>query len=118
MSAPIENGCRLSGAWCELTPVRQAAQIVMGLEGAARMFARSIPTDRPAQGGVGAGGIQLDPVTYLVERLQSQFGEHEEEARLAAMTEHMAFHRRPNETISAMLTLVEVSRARAAKKVA
>ena len=86
----------------------------MGLKSAARIFARSIPTDRLVQGRPGANGLHLDPVTYLVERLQSQFADHEEETRLAAMTEHMAFHRRQSETISAMLTRFEVSRAKAA----
>ena len=78
----------------ELTPARQAASIVMNLTGIARMFARTIPTDRLATGGPGVNGVQLDPVTYLIDRLRAQFADHEAEVRLSAMTEHMAFQRR------------------------
>ena len=100
----------------DVLTTRAIVAIVMGLTGAARTVTRAIPMDRLAQGGPGPSGVHLDPCTYLVERLQSQFADHEEETRLAAMTEHMAFHRRPNETISAMLTRLEVSRARAAQE--
>ena len=55
-------------------------------------------------------------MTYLLDRLKTQFEDRETETRLAAMIEHISFQRRQNETISSMLTRLEVSRAKAAQE--
>ena len=92
---------------------RQASASVMQLQGAAKDFARSsINMLELQQGGI-VNGQQVDGVTYLIAALQARWGQLEEENRLTAMTEYMAFTRHPNESINNLLTRFEVVRQRA-----
>ena len=64
-------------------------------------------------GGVLNGALR-DPVTFLLGSLHAKFSALEEESRLSAMTEMLAFARRPSESIDALLARYEVVRQRAA----
>ena len=64
-------------------------------------------------GGI-RNGVQLDPVLHMLAALQDRFAALGEEARLASMTEMLAFPRRPGETISALFARYEIVRQRAA----
>ena len=97
----------------DLLPHQQCAAIVMRLGGAAREMARCITPQEMIHGGV-RNGQQLDPVTYLIGALHAKFAALEEESRLQCMTEMLAFTRRPNETINAVLARYETVRQRAA----
>ena len=99
-------------ALTDLTPQQQCAAIVFRLEGAAREVARSITPANMIQGG-NIGGVIVDPVTFLLRNLQTRFAALEEETRLTAMTEMMAFARRPGEGINALLARFEIVRTRA-----
>ena len=59
-------------------------------------------------------GVHVDPVTYVLAGLHARFSPLEEESRLTAMTEMMAFARRPGETINSVLSRYETVRQRAA----
>ena len=50
----------------------------------------------------------------MIRRLQERFGPLQEESRLTAMTEMLAFTRRPGESVSALLMRYDVVRQRAA----
>ena len=81
----------------DLSPQQQAASIVLTLEGAAREHARSLAPAQLLQGGI-LNNQQVDPVTFLLAGLHERWGAVEEESRLAAMTEFLAFSRNPGET--------------------
>ena len=64
-------------------------------------------------GGV-INGQQLDPVTFLLTSLHNRFSALEEESRLQAMTEMLAFQRRQGEHINSLLARYDTVRQRAA----
>ncbi|MFM7988134.1 MAG: hypothetical protein ACKPKO_53360, partial [Candidatus Fonsibacter sp.] len=76
---------------------------------------RSITPDEIMNGGM-VNGIQVDPVTYVVHGLQQRFALLDDEHRLAAMTQRLAFSRRHGETINGTLARYEVVRQRAARE--
>ena len=96
----------------ELRPSQQGAAIITRLGGTAREFARTITPYEMSQGGV-INGVQLDPLTYIVERLRERFAPLDTETRMNAMTELIAFQRRPNETIDSLITRFDLVRHRA-----
>ena len=102
--------------WCLLTdlqPHQQAAAIVSRLGGTAREYARMLNPNELMFGGV-QNGVHVDPVTYILAGLHSRFSPLEEESRLTAMTEFMAFARKPGEPINSVLSRYETVRQRAA----
>ena len=64
-------------------------------------------------GGI-LNGQQVDAVTCLLGALHAKFSALEEESRLTAMTEMLAFHRKHGESINTFLARYEVVRQRAA----
>ena len=58
-------------------------------------------------------GVHVDPVTYLLSALHTRFSVREEESRLTAMTEMLAFTRRPGEDIDSLLARYETVKQRA-----
>ena len=78
----------------DLQPHQQCAAIVMRLGGGAREMARMITPQEMMNGGI-LNGVAVDPVTYLLGSLHAKFSALEEESRLTAMTEMLAFARRP-----------------------
>ena len=99
----------------DLLPHQQCATIIMRLKGQARELARMITPQEVAQGGM-RGGVQLDPVSYLLGALQLRFANLDEESRLQSMTELLAFTRFGGENINAVLARYEVVRQRAASE--
>ena len=97
----------------DLQPHQQTAAIITRLGGAAREMARMITPQEILQGGM-RNGVMVDPVTYLLASLQDRFAALDEEARLACMTEMLAFSRRSGESINALLARYEIVRQRAA----
>ena len=97
----------------DLQPHQQAAAIVMRLGGAARELARMISPQEMMIGGM-LQGQAVDPVTYLLGSLHARFSALEEESRLQAMTEMLAFSRRNGETINSLLARYDTVRQRAA----
>ena len=97
----------------DLQPHQQCAAIIMRLGGSAREMARMI-TPQEMMNGEMLNGVQVDPVTHLPGLLHARFSQLEEESRLTAMTEMLAFHRKSGETINALLARYEVVRQRAA----
>ena len=97
----------------DLQPHQQAAAIIMRLQGTAREFARMIQPQEIMHGGI-QNGVHVDPVTYILAGLHARFSPLEEESRLSAMTEMMAFARKPGESINAVLSRYEIVRQRAA----
>ena len=97
----------------DLQPHQQCAALISRLGGAAREMGRMITPPEIMQGGV-RNGVQLDPATYLLAALQDRFAALDEETRLSSMTELMAFHRHPGESINALLSRYEIVRQRAA----
>ena len=85
----------------------------MRLHGSARGLGRTVTPLEIMHGGV-VNGQQLDPVSYIIHGFHTRFALLDEEAILSAMTEMMAFARRPNESINALLSRHEVVRQRAA----
>ena len=85
----------------------------MRLGGGAREMARMLTPPEMMNGGM-LNGVQVDLVTYLLGTLHARFSALEEESRLTAMTEMLAFQRRGGETINALLARYEVVRQRAA----
>ena len=59
-------------------------------------------------------GVHDDPATYLLGGLHAKFPALEEESRLAAMTEMLAFARKPGEHINQLLARYDPVRHRAA----
>ena len=96
----------------ELQPHQQAAMIISQLSGPARELARSITPQELFQGGV-HNGNHLDPVSYLVQGLASRFAPLDDETRLRAAQDLLAFQRRQGETVDALITRFELTRSRA-----
>ena len=80
----------------DLRPHQQAAAIVMQLGGSAKEQGRMMSPQEIMHGGI-LNGVQVDPVTYLLGGLHAKFSALEEESRLTAMTEMLAFARKPGE---------------------
>ena len=97
----------------DLLPHQQCAAIIMRLGGSAREMARMIRPQEMMQGGM-LNGVQVDPVTHLLGALHAKFSALEEESRLSAMTEMLAFSRKQGEGINALLARYEIVRQRAA----
>jgi len=97
----------------DLQPHQQCAAIIMRLGGSAREMARMITPQEMMNGGM-LNGQMVDAVTYLLGALHARFSALEEESRLTAMTEMLAFSRRHGESINALLARYEVVRQRAA----
>ena len=100
------------GIWIMLTdlqPYQQAAAIVMRLGGAAREYCRMITPQELMQGGQIAGQA-VDPVTYVLGTLHQRFSQLEEESRMVAMTEMLAFARKPNEPANSLLARYDTVR--------
>ena len=97
----------------DLQPHQQAAAVIMRLRGSARELGRTITADEIMNGGV-INGQALGPVPYIIAGLQARFALLDEEARLAAMTEMLAFARSPHESINSLLSRYEVVRSRVA----
>ena len=76
-------------------------------------MARMIVPQEMVNGGM-LNGAMVDLVTYLLGTLHAKFSVLEDESRLTAMTEVLAFSRRPSESINAVLARYEVVRQRAA----
>ena len=93
----------------DLQPHEQCAAIIMRLGGGAREMARMITPQEMMNGGI-LNGVAVDAVTYLIGTLHAKFSVLEEERRLTAMTEMLAFAREPGENISAVLARYEVVR--------
>ena len=64
-------------------------------------------------GGI-INGQQLAPVSHLITGLHTRFALLDEESRLSAMTDMLAFSRRPRDGQNALLSRYEVVRQRAA----
>ena len=58
-------------------------------------------------------GQHLEPVTYIVAGLQARFAQLDDESRLAAMTQLLAFQRQHGESINAVLMRYDLVRQRA-----
>ena len=97
----------------DLLPHQQCAAIIMKLGGAAREMARMITPQEMVQGGM-RNGVHVDPVTYLLGAIHARFAALEEESRLTTVMEMTNFHRKPGETINALLARYETVRQRAA----
>lgn len=88
------------------------AAITLQLGVAARELTHHMSHDEMTPGGL-VNGIQVDPVTYLLSHLASQFAPLGEETRLVAMTELMMSQRQPNENIDTLLRRFTTLRHRA-----
>jgi hypothetical protein len=96
----------------DVQPHQQCAAIITRFGGAAREMVRMISPQEKLQGGI-RNGVQLDPVAYLFASLQDRFAALDVEARLACMSEMVAFSRRLGESISTLLARYEIVRQRA-----
>ena len=96
----------------DLLPHQQAAAILMRLTGSARELTRSMTGDEIMNGAM-YEGVFHDPVSYIIAGLRGRFGQLDEETRLAAMTEMLAFTRHPQENINQVLSRYELVRGRA-----
>ena len=102
--------------WVMLTDLQfhqQCAAIVMRRGGSARELARMISPQEMMNGGM-QNGAMLDTVSFLLSALHARFMALEEESRLTAMTEMLAFARRPGESINSLLARYDAVRNRAA----
>ena len=86
--------------------------IIAQLRGPARELARSKTPQELYNGGV-FNGIQLDPVSCLLQGLSHRFAPLDDESRLRAAQKLLIFSRRPHETIDALITRFELVRNRA-----
>ena len=101
--------------WVEMTdlpPHQQAMAIQTRLYGAARDAVRSMTIHELKYGGV-RDGIAYDPVSYLLVGLEQRFAPLDEEQRLVALTEFLAFKRHHDESIDDFLSRYHIVRARA-----
>ena len=96
----------------DLAPHQQVSAIVLRLTGVARDVGRNLTSQEVLTGGF-VNGQQLDPVSYLIVTLHARFANLEEETRITAMTEFLAFARRPGEAINDFLARYEIVRQRA-----
>ena len=97
----------------DLQPHQQAAAIIMRLRGSARELGRAITPNEIMHGDL-IHGVHHESAPYIIAGLHARFALLDEEARLSAMTEMLAFARRPHEIINGLLTPYEVIRPRAA----
>ena len=86
----------------DLQPRQHCAAVIMRLGGSAREMARVVTLQEMMSGGV-LNGNMVDPVTFLLGALHARFSALEEESRLTAMTEMLAFSRRHNEPMNSLL---------------
>ena len=87
----------------EMDPAQQCAAIILQLGGSARELTRSLNYQEMVQGGQ-INGEQVDPVTYLLTNLATQFAPLGGESRLQATRELFEFSRRRSETTDALLS--------------
>ena len=87
----------------DMPPHTQAAAIVHNLTGVAKEMAMTLSVDELANGGITDTGVFADPVSYLLHGLHANFGQLDEESKLASMTEIFKFARRPNESTDSLL---------------
>ena len=97
----------------DLAPYQQVAAVILRLSGAAKDLARTPSPNEIMNGGIPDGGVQLDPLSYLVVGLHARFVPLGEETRLQAMAELLNFGRRNGEGINQVLTRYEIVRQRA-----
>ena len=93
-------------------PHQQAASILRSLTGAAREITRTVTGPEIMNGGI-HNGVAYDPVGYIIAGLRSRFGQLDEETRMSAMNEMLAFARRPGENINMILSRYDLVRGRA-----
>ena len=96
----------------DMEPHQQCAAIISQLGGPARELARTITPQEVYQGGM-VNGRQVDPVTFLLHGLSRRFAPLDEETRLRAAQDLLAFSRRPGESVDALMSRFEITRARA-----
>ena len=96
----------------DLQPPQQTAAIIGQLGGAARELARALTPVEIFQGGI-IEGVQLDPVSYLLQGLQRRFAPLDEEGRLRASMDLLNFSRNPGETVDMLITRFDLTRTRA-----
>ena len=96
----------------DLSPPQQCAAIISQLGGAARELARTLSPGEVYHGGV-VNGQHLDPVTFLLHGLSSRFAPLDEETRLRAAQDLLAFTRRQRETVDTVISRFEITRQRA-----
>ena len=89
------------------------AAVILRLSGAAKDLARTLTPNEILNGGRSDGGVQLDPLSYLVLGLHARFAPLGEETRLQAMTDLLSFGRRNGEGTNQVLTRYEIVRQRA-----
>jgi hypothetical protein len=101
----------------DLQPHQQCATIVTRLGGSTPEMARMITPQEIPCGGF-RDGVQLDLESYMLAAFQGRLTALDEEARLASITEILAFSRRPGETMNASLALAryEIACQRAPSK--
>ena len=96
----------------DMDSAQQCAAIILQLGGAARELTRNLSFTDMSQGGL-INGEQVDPVTFLLTHLASQFAPLGEESRLQATRELFDFRRNRSETIDALLSRFMALRFRA-----
>ena len=99
-------------AHVDMPPAQQAANIIMQIGGSARELIRRMSYEQQTQGGL-IGGVQQDPVTFLIAQLAANYAPLGEESRLLAMSELMQFRRNQGENTDALLTRFQGVRHRA-----
>ena len=96
--------------WIHLTDLnvrQQAAAICMALRGGAQQMIRQISPQELQHGGI-IGGVQLDPVSYILTVLAIRFAQLDDKSRLQSMTELWAFDKHPGEDINSLLARYDV----------
>ena len=96
----------------DLEPHQQCAAIISQLGGAARELARLLTPQEVYHGGV-VNGQMLDPVSLLLHGLSTRFAPLDEETRLRAAQDLLAFTRRAGESVDAVVSRFEITRQRA-----
>jgi len=96
----------------DMAPHAQAASIASRLGGTARELVRTLDPDEMFNGGI-INGVHYDPVTYIVTGLNQHYAPLEEEVRMGAMTEFLAFSRRQGESMNSALARYDMVRNRA-----
>ena len=96
----------------DIEPHRQAALLLTQLRGGARDLTRDLPINI-IMNGAPLNGIQVDPVTYIMNVLAERYAQLGEELRLKAIKEFMDFDRKNHESIDDLLTRFEIVRNRA-----
>ena len=81
----------------DLAPYHQVAAVILRLPGAAKDLARALTPNEILNGGISDGGVQLDPLSYLVVGLHARFAPLGKETHLQAMVDPLCFGRRNGE---------------------